>query len=89
MTDRRWDSERQEWVYPGDWRPIASAPKDGTRILLAVLGTILIGKWSDEAKFFGGESGQAWQIFECDNDEYYSEATQMATHWMPLPDPPK
>ena len=30
MTDRRWDTERQEWVYPADWRPIADAPREGS-----------------------------------------------------------
>jgi hypothetical protein len=69
------------------WQQIETAPKDGTRVLLAVNGAVLIGRWSDDAALGRCESGPAWQIFECD-DCWYSWAEDAPSHWMPLPDPP-
>jgi hypothetical protein len=72
-----------------DWRTIDSAPKDGTRILLFDNGYIAIGRWSDDARFGNEKYGPGWQIFECEMDEWYAIATDTATHWMPLPSPPR
>lgn len=58
-----------------DWQPIETAPKDGTRIIVATTGRYWYEKHKD-----------GWMIANCD-EEYgmYVEAT----HWMPLPEPPK
>lgn len=61
---------------PPEWRPIATAPKDATRIL-AIEGDDqcvvrwLNGEWRDYSDY--GASGSV--LFE-------------PTHWMPLADPP-
>ena len=87
-TDRRWDTERQEWVYPADWRLIETAPKDGTRILIYDRGRINIAFWDENAELGENENAPGWQIFSCENDVYYSTASKTATHWMHLPEAP-
>ena len=84
-SDRRWDTERQEWVYPADWRPVSSAPKDGTRIL----GFGMLA-WETAV----GAATVRWDTFNhhwiCDPNEAseYSPEECSLTHWMPLPEPP-
>lgn len=59
----------------GEWKPISSAPKDGTLVLLWVPG----GGWY---------TGQ-WNPLSghWDDGDYFSELD--ATHWTELPPPPK
>jgi hypothetical protein len=64
------------------WHPIETAPKDGTDILaVAVRNGEPYFKitWWRQAKDKRGFTG--WGEF---NDEFYP-----ATHWMPLPNPPR
>ena len=72
------------------WRPIATAPKDGTRILLCLKGGArLIGRWSDEAEFGQFTVRPGWQIFDCDDCFYSRAEDDEVAHWMSLPAPPK
>lgn len=69
------------------WRPIETAPKDGTSILI-------FGKWdgeiSDWRKVWPQSGVAAWQ----DNEwsavltDIYGVWCALPTHWMPLPKPP-
>jgi hypothetical protein len=67
------------------WRPIATAPKDGTRILafgtLGLDSKVGIGtvKWD-----WPGE----WHVDPTEASEYSPERCAL-THWMPLPEPPE
>lgn len=70
-----------------DWQPIETAPRDGTEILV-------FGKWDGEVNDFtpipadagvARWTGGAWCAVWTD---CYS-VTCNATHWMPLPPPPK
>ena len=63
-----------------EWRPIESAPRDGTRVLLwiAVSGT---APWAETAEFDGDE----W--WRNDGDEICGENSP--THWQPVPPAPK
>lgn len=70
-----------------EWQPIETAPKDGTEILISDGDYIAIAEWRDDASFKQFENGPGWQIFDCE-DPFYSWATDSATHWMPLPEPP-
>ncbi|MGM5018745.1 DUF551 domain-containing protein [Tardiphaga sp. 367_B4_N1_1] len=71
-----------------EWKPIATAPRDGTRLLIFD-GQAYIARWRDDACFGGNDENRpAWQIFDCEGDEWYAVATDEATHWMPLPAAP-
>ena len=74
------------------WRPIETAPKDGTRVLIChghAPRNIYVAWWLDEAQFGDDKTGPGWQIFDCGMDVWYAVATDDPTHWMPLPDPPE
>lgn len=59
------------------WRSIETAPKDGTRIILAEAGA--------ERSFEGYWGGSNW--YSCFDSDM---ALQLrSTHWMPLPIPPE
>lgn len=73
---------------PGQgWLPIETAPKDGTRVLLLIDDTVLIGRWSETANAERFQQWPGWQIFDCD-DGAYSWAEPDADGWQPLPPPP-
>ncbi len=74
-----------------EWKPIDSAPKDGTVILLGFAsirggaeGSVDVGYWmnSPETNYWR-EVG--W--FATD-DDVLTQHPQHPTHWMPLPEPP-
>lgn len=69
-----------------EWRDMASAPKDGTRIQVWDHGA-WPAAWSEECQHGRFETKPGWQIFECD-DPFYSIAADNPTHWRPLPEPP-
>lgn len=66
-----------------DWRPIETAPKDGTRILSWSVGT---------TKHFAGYAVVAWSTRDCvwflDDDGDRGDVIGL-THWHPLPPPPR
>lgn len=74
----------------GEWRPIETAPKDGTDILLFGGRMIAVGYWTEECEMGGVDSPRepGWQIYKVDEDPYYSRDFNEATHWQPLPPPP-
>lgn len=66
-------------VTADDWRPIETAPKDGTSILLATAGKPGV----DLLEWKGGKRG-GWTT-ECGSFQY---GDGIYTHWQPLPTPP-
>ena len=59
-----------------EWKPIDTAPKDGTKILMFDGETMQIVDW-DKLDYWGtSDCGSGWR------DEWYP------THWMPLPEAP-
>jgi hypothetical protein len=70
---------------PG-WRPIESAPKDGTRILAwrPELGEPYIVRWAVDEPFGDVET---WTT-DSEGPGYSSELADV-THWMPLPPSPE
>ena len=63
------------------WRPIRTAPKDGTRLLLGGDNWVNIGYFSTVCN--------RWIASECfpgESEEMYT--LDDPTHWMPLPEPP-
>ena len=68
---------------PSGWQDIATAPRDGTQILLyAAGGQQGVGEWREVCKRSGG-----W--LTGDHGSALIFLTEVATHWMPLPEPPK
>ncbi len=58
------------------WKPIGSAPKDGTEILASTInGHVQVVWWEayrSSGEWFHSDDGYTWP-----------------THWMPLPEPPR
>jgi hypothetical protein len=62
-----------------EWRDIETAPKDGTVILMADGLTMFCGFWlKSEREWVDGSRDRNGELITWD-----------ATHWMPLPSPPK
>lgn len=70
---------------PQGWQPIATAPKDGTPIIIHTEGG-LIG----EARWQGEGSDEGWWWAGTDPGDYHSSRIEEyeVAHWMPLPAPP-
>jgi hypothetical protein len=73
----------------GEWRPMAGAPKDGTRILAALRASeqgpaeVDVVRWARSTP--GGEKG--WIAADSDPTLVIVYAEVELTHWMPLPSP--
>jgi hypothetical protein len=65
-----------------DWQPIASAPKDGTHIIVCWLRGKGGHTWSFRIARRGGDKKQYWLSVAL-----HSEILK-PTHWYPLPAPP-
>lgn len=61
-----------------EWKPIETAPKDGTEIVALVSGVPYIVSWTTHGK----QHAEPWWR---DREGY---GLTEPTHWMPLPDPP-
>jgi hypothetical protein len=92
MTERDFPAEmRKIWSntapQPGAWRPIETAPKDGTAV-------ILCGRYNDVS--IAAWHGNGWWIeadgrraIESQSDFGTGYMTfDLPTHWMPVPTPP-
>lgn len=64
-----------------DWKPIETAPKDGTRILGWDGRDMAVVCWDEELAHT--EAPSLWA--HCNR---FATDALAATHWMPLPDPP-
>jgi hypothetical protein len=58
------------------WRPIETAPRDGT--------TILVGRWDGAMATIYNDHWAEEPGCWCDSSPSFQP-----THWMPLPEPPK
>lgn len=68
-----------------EWQPIETAPKDGAWVLVYRPGpypqdAIAVAMWAEWKPGFW-----YWQ----DHDDQNRPEDDNATHWMPLPEPPK
>lgn len=64
----------------GGWQPIETAPKDGTRVLLAWDG-VRVGYYLDNSR-----TGRAWAGWKVPSMEPWPSS--QPTHWRPMPEPP-
>lgn len=69
------------------WKPIESAPKDGTSIILLIDGSVIEGQWL----VTGYRPKGIWEVVTLDSHGCgcCSDNNSDPTHWMPLPEPPK
>lgn len=83
------DTLKQQLEAQG-WRDIASAPKDGTRIMLAWKHGVVMARWRDEAAYAKCERRPGWEVDDCEGDCWFSFSLEpdAPTHWQPLPAPP-
>lgn len=88
---RLWHEKTGDWSTPlfssplSGWRPIDTAPKDGSTILGAYADKVLTVRW--EADGYENRGGKpAWIDGSFDRSEEYF--THPVTHWMPLPSAP-
>ena len=72
------------------WQPIETAPKGGTKVLLAFDdGKVLIGQYVDTVRLDFGKPTYASQYWETDCDMRWKFGPRIIpTHWMPLPSAP-
>lgn len=68
------------------WQDIATAPKDGTEIILFVPGwkKPVVGHWWDEQTFRYGKPDRHRQEWFA-SGSFFGDPPQ-PTHWMPFPD---
>lgn len=69
-----------------EWRPVSTAPKDGSNVLLCVAGHVTVGGWLTRADQGVDDDDprivpEGWWTLDCYDKE--------PTHWMPLPAPPE
>lgn len=88
--ERRTDPLPQYPMNKSDWKPIESAPKDGTAILIYVPRGIAHVRWN---KCAGSRIGKAswtgaWETCWNNSDGWDDPNFDNATHWQPLPEPP-
>ncbi len=73
----------------GDWRPMASAPRDGSRILVAIRPTEQGPAEVDVVRWARPRPGvdACWIAIDSDPGALVTYAEPELTWWMPLPDP--
>ena len=89
---------QDNWLMISQWQDIATAPRDGTPVDLWILHTPKSANYYDgrrtDCEFRSGE----WVTWDNRLDEYCEVerltpandgSTYRATHWQPLPSPPK
>ena len=68
-----------------EWQPIETAPRDGTRILLAKRGWTDIGRWLPDYQCCAGAPMGGWMD---DYDNGGPDDNDWPSAWQPLPEPP-
>lgn len=70
-----------------EWRPISSAPKDGTRVDLC--GPTKKGNWRRVTDCYWHRKAKAWHTSNYSKDGYSKLRLPFeATHWLPIPKTP-
>lgn len=71
-----------------EWLPIDSAPRDGSEVLLADSDSVTSGFYHDGSECYG-HRGKAGFFCEEDRGNLLTASNFHATHWQPLPEPPR
>jgi hypothetical protein len=81
-------------MTPLTWQRIATAPKDGTLVLLwweVEFRETVIAYWACGSWFEGGDGSHGWtgESFHASVPDTWTRLLgERPTHWMPLPSPP-
>lgn len=67
-----------------EWKPIESAPKDGTEIDLWIVDPLMPMEFREPNCWWRADAGRWMQM-----SGWVDTGPCYATHWMPLPEPPK
>ena len=92
LAARRAGSATPEAALPPGWRPIATAPRDGTRILLTDGEVVTGGRWVEGSRYSGAdETAVALFVADTGNDVDWKGGPDIDAplYWQPLPPPPK
>lgn len=87
-----WDDDVPKGWNLMKWKPIESAPKDGTPILLTDGHRVIAAWWGDlnaaDSEFgtVAHEECWGWLISDGHNDPIWYRGHPSLTHWMPQPD---
>lgn len=78
----------RQFIEGQGWKPIETAPMDGTKVLITNGRWVYTAKWKSDCQHGGFEERVGWQIFDCE-DPYYSVAAENheITHWKPISPP--
>jgi hypothetical protein len=73
----------------GDWRPMASAPRDGSRVLVAIRPTEQGPAEVDVVRWGAPRPGvdQCWIAIDSDPQALFTYSEVELTWWMPMPQP--
>ena len=77
-----------------EWQPIETAPKDGTKVLIAdrygnIETSRYIQEWSEKEVFVRhAKDGDVYKTEKLDWGYWDAELEGTTSYWMPLPDPP-
>lgn len=70
-----------------DWRPIDTAPTDGTPLLLICASAY--SPTATEGWWMNGHGGEGWYHYSRPEEKWHGGVVRwFPTHWMPLPPPP-
>lgn len=83
---KRLEAQRDELLAASQWRPIETAPKDGTDILCFCVEPEFAEEENPHKEFRVCFYGQLQPDYFCWMSHYGYE--QHPTHWMALPNPP-
>lgn len=72
---------------PSEWKPIETAPMDGSIIMLANAGGSWMGKYHPVFQS-GYRPENPWFSLLLNHDHVRGRA-KLPSHWMPLPEPPE
>jgi hypothetical protein len=73
-----------------EWMPIETAPKDGTRIIMADASDVEMGVWVNAMTIPSKrrEIPAGWEDDRYVSAQVFEPSGKQPTHWMPLPAPP-
>lgn len=76
-----------EQAGKAEWEGMASAPRDGTRVLIAIYATEQGPAEVDVVSWIGGDT-EGWVAVDSDPGARVTYADAEVFAWMPLPSPP-